>query len=212
MATPDSATFWNRTAKKYAASRISDMAGYERTLERVKGFLRRSDSVLEIGCGTGTTALRLAPAVNHLVATDLAGEMIAIARDKQASAGIGNITFVEAPAEAPPGDAGAYDAVLAFNVLHLVTDRDATLAQAWRLLKPGGYFFSKTPCLSEMHWLIRRAVPIAQWFGKAPPVDSFDAQALTESTSKAGFTVMETARHGSGKKDPRIFILARKPL
>jgi ubiquinone/menaquinone biosynthesis C-methylase UbiE len=55
------ARFWDRIARKYAADPIADMAGYEATLQRVQGLLSTEQDVLEIGCGTGTTALRLAP-------------------------------------------------------------------------------------------------------------------------------------------------------
>ena len=72
----DKARFWNQIARKYANDPIADQAGYERTLQRVQALLSREHEVLEIGCGTGTTALRLAPATRRLVATDVAEQMI----------------------------------------------------------------------------------------------------------------------------------------
>ncbi|HNC98435.1 MAG TPA: ATP-binding cassette domain-containing protein, partial [Myxococcota bacterium] len=45
---------------------IADMAGYETTLRRVQGLLSNDQVVLEIGCGTGTTALRLASFTRRL--------------------------------------------------------------------------------------------------------------------------------------------------
>lgn len=77
------AHFWDRAARKYAADPIADMAGYERTLERTRQHLKGSDTVFEFGCGTGTTALRLAGSVERIVATDISGEMITIAREKR---------------------------------------------------------------------------------------------------------------------------------
>ena len=58
--------FWDRIARKYAASPIKDIAGYERTIARIAQLLGPTQSVLEIGCGTGTTALKLAPLVARL--------------------------------------------------------------------------------------------------------------------------------------------------
>ena len=79
-----------------------------------------------------------------------------------------------------------------------------------RVLKPGGVFVSKTPCLAEMTPLIRLAVPVMQLVGKAPYVAIFSASALEQEIETAGFTIVERARHGAGRKDARIFIVARK--
>lgn len=203
-------SFWDRAARKYAAAPIRDMAGYERTLGRVRQLLPPSATVLEIGCGTGTTALKLAPSVERIVATDVSGAMVAIAREKAAAAGCHNVEFSVATATDAPGSEGAYDAVLALNVLHLISDRPAALAHVRRQLKHGGLLISKTPCLSEMNRLIRLAVPVAQWLGKAPGVAFFDAAGLEAEIAAAGFTITERGRHGSGRKDPRIVLVATK--
>lgn len=54
--------------------------GYEATLRRVQALLSVDHDVLEIGCGTGSTALRLAPATRCLMSTDVSSGMIAIAK------------------------------------------------------------------------------------------------------------------------------------
>jgi ubiquinone/menaquinone biosynthesis C-methylase UbiE len=206
------AGFWDRIARKYASDPIKDMRGYESTLDRVRHFLRTSDTVLEIGCGTGTTALRLAPSVSRMTATDVSSEMIAIARERAAAQACENVEFSVASVEHAPGADGTYDGVLAFNLLHLIADRPSTLSHVRRLLKPGGLFISKTPCLSEMNPLIRLAVPVMRLVGKAPYVSFFSATELEAAIAKAGFAIVERGRHGSSRKDARIFIVARKSL
>ena len=208
--TIDNARFWDGIARKYAADRIKDMPGYERTLERTKCLLSRSARVLEVGCGTGTSALALAPFVSRIVATDVSSEMIAIAREKAVAQSCQNAEFSVATAERAPGSDGSYDAVLGFNILHLIADRASTLARIHRLLKPNGLFISKTPCLSEMNPLIRYAVPVAQFLGKAPFVAFFTATELDAEIAGAGFTTIVRERHGSGRKDARIFVVARR--
>lgn len=207
--TSDDARFWNRAAAKYAASPITDMSGYERTVDRTRELLSISDTVLEIGCGTGTTALKLAPNVFRLIATDVSSEMIAIAQSKAQAEGCRNVEFAVTAANDAPGSDAAFDAVLAFNLLHLIADRRTTLALIRRLLKPGGLFISKTPCISEMNPLIRCAIPIAQLVGKAPHVSCFSASELEADIEASGFTIVESARHGSQRKDARIFIVAQ---
>ena len=202
--------FWDRAARKYAASPIADMAGYERTIERTRQLLKPSDVVLEFGCGTGTTALKLAPSVARLVASDVSSEMIAIAREKAQAEGCANVEFVCATLDAAPWPEAWFDVVLGFNVLHLV-ETDVALARLRRLLKPGGLFISKTPCLGDMNPLIRLVVPAMQMIGQAPYVAVFSAAELERKIAAAGFEVVERERHASKGKDARPFIVARKP-
>lgn len=204
------ARFWDKIARKYARDPIKDMPAYERTIAHTRELLRPSDTVLELGCGTGSTALLLAPSVARLVSSDVSGEMIAIAREKASASGCTNVEFAVASAESAPWPDGSFDAVLAFNLLHLVADRGAAYRHVRRLLKPGGLFISKTSCLSEMSVLIRLAVPLMQLVGKAPYAAFFSGSDLEREIEGAGFAMVERARHGSARKDPRIFLVARK--
>ncbi len=204
------ARFWDRTARKYAADPIRDMAGYERTIARTRDWLSASHSVLELGCGTGTSALLLAPSVARIVGSDISEEMIAIARERAAAANCPNASFEVGPADEPAEADGSCDAVLALNLLHLVTDRQAVLRRVHQALKPGGLFITKTPCLTEMNPLIRLAIPVMQILGKAPFVSSFTAEKLEGDMVAAGFAIEERGRHGSGKRDPRLFVVARR--
>lgn len=208
--TTNDARFWDRIARKYASDPISDEAGYERTLARTRDFLDGGAAVVEFGCGTGTTALRLAPSLGHIVATDISGKMIEIAREKAQAEGTSNAEFRVATPDAATWPDGSFDAALAFNLLHLVKARDATLAGIHRLLKPGGLFISKTPCLKEMNPLIRLAIPVMQLVGKAPYVSVFSGAELERAIEAAGFAIVERERHGSRRRDPRPFFVARK--
>jgi ubiquinone/menaquinone biosynthesis C-methylase UbiE len=203
-------TFWNRIARKYAADPIADLAGYERTLERTRHYLRGDEIALEIGCGTGTTALKLAPSVARLVATDISSEMIAIAREKAAAEGRSNVALEVATPDAAPWPNATFDIAFGFNVLHLVAARQAALRGVYRLLKPGGLFISKTPCLKEMNPLVRIALPAMQLIGKAPYVAFFSAEELEQELAAAGFEIIERGRHASRGKDTRPFLVARK--
>lgn len=208
MNTIDDARFWDRVARKYAADPIKDLSGYERSVARIRSYLVPTDSVFELGCGTGTTALTLAPLITQIVATDFSNEMITIAREKATAADCSNADFTVATGNRLPSADGAFDAALALNVLHLLPDRAEVLAEVRRILRPGGLFISKTPCLDEMNILIRLAIPIARMLGKAPHVETFSAQTLEADIAAAGFTIVESTRHGSKHKDPRIFIVA----
>ena len=212
LAAASKARFWDRIARKYAADPIADMAGYEATLQRVQGLLAPQQDVLEIGCGTGSTALRLAPFTRSMLATDVSAGMIAIARERLANQPSPQLSFAVADVEAPVFGCGVFDAVLAFNVLHLATDLDAALQQAVLALRPGGLLISKTPCLAEMNPLIPYlAVPLMRAIGKAPAVLCFDEHRLRMAMVQQGLQIIGTERHGTRGKDIRAFIVARKP-
>ena len=212
LAAASKAWFWDRIAAKYAADPIADMAGYETTLQRVQDLLHKDHDALEIGCGTGSTALRLAPHVHSLLATDVSPAMIAIAQQRLASQPTPQLAFAVADAEATAFGHHTYDAVLAFNVLHLTCDLEDALARAVQALRPGGLFISKTPCLAEMNPLIPYlAVPLMRAIGKAPPVLSFTEQRLQAAMVAQGLQIVGTQRHGTRGKDFRAFIVARKP-
>ena len=206
------AAFWDRIARKYAADPIADMAGYEATLRRVQALLSADQDVLELGCGTGTTALRLAHSTRRLLATDVSSAMIAIAQEKLVAQPTPQLSFAVAAADAPVIGQGAYDAVLAFNLLHLVSDLDQVLAFAVQALRPGGLFISKTPCIAEMNPLIRwLAIPMMRALGKAPDVLCFKADHLQSAVIRQGLQIVSVERHGTRGKDFRVFIVARKP-
>jgi ubiquinone/menaquinone biosynthesis C-methylase UbiE len=206
------ARFWDRIARKYATDPIADMPGYEATLRRVQGLLSAEMNVLEVGCGTGSTALRLAPFTGRLLATDVSSEMIAIAREKLTAQPVPQLAFAVGDADAPVAESGEFDAVLAFNLLHLVNDLDGALASVVQALRPGGLLISKTACLSEMNPLIPWvAIPVMRALGKAPQVLCFDADQLQVAMVRQGMAIEAVERHGTKGRDIRVFIVARRP-
>ncbi|NNK77604.1 MAG: class I SAM-dependent methyltransferase [Litoreibacter sp.] len=207
------ASFWSKISRKYAADPIRNMEGYLNTLERTKSYLRAEDSVLEIGCGTGSTALLLAPHVAHITASDLAPGMIEIATEKRAKEGLENVTFKVAEALEHNPDEGSYDAVLAHNLLHLVRDLDRTLDHIASLTKTGGVFISKTVCAPDNGSLkyaviSQIAIPVMQALGKAPFVNFVSVAELERRIESSGFKICEVVDQ-AGLLQSR-YIVARK--
>ena len=96
---PD-ARFWNRIAERYARKPVADIAAYKTKLAKTQSYLKPSDNVLEIGCGTGTTAIYHAPAVTRIHATDISPKMISIGVEKARKS---TIFFVPRPRHAREG-------------------------------------------------------------------------------------------------------------
>ncbi|HJS45602.1 MAG TPA: class I SAM-dependent methyltransferase [Rhizomicrobium sp.] len=211
MSTARDARFWDRISRKYARAAIADQAGYERTLDRTRALLGPDDRVLELGCGTGTTALRLAGDVQSYLATDISAAMIAIAEQKRSAGPIPSAVFRTATAETLAPEDGPFDAVLGFNYLHLVRDLPGTLQSIHALLAAQGLFISKTPSLGDMNPLIRLVLlPAMRAIGKAPYVNVFRAAELSELICAAGFDILATENHATKGNDHRPYIVARK--
>ena len=202
------ASFWDKTAPKYARRPVADPAAYEAKLTRVRALLRSTDRVLEIGCGTGSTALKLAPHAAKVTATDISGGMLAIAERKRAEAQVANVTFQEAPAHEPL-DAAPFDVVMAFSLLHLVDDVPEALNAVFAQTKPGGLFLSKTVCLGEANVALRFLVHALHVIGYAPKVAMLTRQDLEHALVAAGFDLLETQYFGKGRLNP--FIIAKRP-
>jgi len=184
-----SARFWDKLADKYAARPVGDEATYQKKLEITRGYLRPEMEVLEIGCGSGSTAIHHAPHVKRIRAEDFSPRLIEIGRDKAKAAGISNIDFAVSDIDDASPPEGAYDAVLALNILHLVKDRDAVIAKIHRALRPGGLFVSSTACIADKMLIAAPIIPIAQAVGKAPTVRVFGGRALRKSITAGGFTI-----------------------
>ncbi len=212
MTADDDKVFWDRSAAKYSKSQISDQAGYEKTLEKTKSFLKDSDSVLELGCGTGSTALLLAPRVNRYLATDLSPQMIEIAQQKlDASVAISGLEFRATTVETLSTEATRFSAVLGFNYLHLVRDTPGTLQSIRTMLDDKGLFITKTPCIGEMNPLIRWvAIPAMHAVGLAPYAGSLTTAGLKHHITAAGFDILVDEIHSSKGDDKRPYIVARK--
>lgn len=208
----DSAKFWDKAATKYAASKIADIPAYEYTLERTRSYLGANDRVIELGCGTGTTALRLADGAGRIVASDISPNMVAIGRDKAAAAGTGNVEFVAGDLMSGDLPPGPYDVVMGFNLFHLIRDRAAAFERVAAMVRPGGLFISKTICLAEGGGLKLRAItlalPVMQWLGRAPYVSFMRIRELERDIEAAGFEIIETGNYPA--RPPSRYIVARK--
>ncbi len=199
--------FWDGLAVKYAAKPIDDIDAYEAKLKDLSGYLNATDKVLEVGCGTGSTALRLAKLVEHYTATDVSKGMIEIANNKLLDSAPKNIEFIEAPADWVVGE-GHFDVILCFSLLHLIRDLPSTLHMLHSQLKPGGLFISKTVCLKHCNPLIRLFVKVLKAIGFAPYVLPLNQQDLENMLQQAGFTIERTTYFDKQKRNP--YIVARK--
>lgn len=209
MMAQDTRAFWNRVARRYARMDIRNPDAYGQTLDTIRANLSETDHVLELGCGTGTTAFRLAPAVRRYLASDYSTEMISIALEGQPPKTRETLDFFVGELGEGGHPTGPFNMVVCFNFLHLLDDRKAMLAEIHKSLETGGMFISKTPCVSGLLRLLQPVVLMLRAFGKAPSFNFLSPMSLETEIKTAGFEIIETARHPGGSF--RHVIVAKKP-
>ena len=110
-----------------------------RTVERLA--LVPGARVLDLPCGSGSSALAAAEVVGELggvVAVDVASELLKLARAKAQAAGLVNIEFVQADMRATGFEDESFDAVVCVFGIFFVPDRESLMRELWRLVAPGG--------------------------------------------------------------------------
>ncbi len=105
--------------------------------------LNPGETVLDLGSGGGIDVLLSARRVGptgKAYGLDMTDDMLALARENQARAGVGNVEFLKGEIEAVPLPDESVDVVISNCVINLSLDKDKVLAEAYRVLKPGGRF------------------------------------------------------------------------
>jgi len=178
-----------------------DLLAWLLLLGRERAFRRRlvdlarlepGQSVLDVGCGTGTLAIeakrRVGPS-GAVQGVDPSPEMIARARKKAAKAGL-NVTFTKGVVEALPIADGQFDVVLSTLMLHHLPgeERRQCAREIGRMLKPGGR--ALVVDFGEPTREGRSFIDHFHWHG------GVDVREIAALLSEAGLEVVETGPVG----------------
>jgi SAM-dependent methyltransferase len=123
-------------AKAYVQSAVHAQGEDLDALETVARRLR-PDRALDLGCGGGHVAYRLAAHAKAVTACDLSPEMLAAVRETAAQRGLDNVAVELAPAERLPFETAVFDFVASRFSAHHWRDLEAGLAEARRVARPG---------------------------------------------------------------------------
>ncbi len=105
--------------------------------------LQPGETVLDLGSGGGIDVLLSAHRVGpsgKAYGLDMTDDMLALARENQRKAGVENVEFLKGEIEAIPLPGEAVDVVISNCVINLSADKRQVLAEAFRVLRPGGRF------------------------------------------------------------------------
>jgi arsenite methyltransferase len=156
--------------------------------------LTAGEAVLDIGSGPGLLATELAQAVGpagRVCGIDVSDSMLHLARARTVPAGSAPVEYRHGGANAVPYPDGSFDAAVATQVLEYVADIPAALAEAWRVLRPGGRLLVMDTDWDSIVWhgtnpdRMRRI--LLTW--EQHVVDPFLPRTLGRHLRRAGFDV-----------------------
>lgn len=184
---------WDPTPESYAERE----AGMRAVLQR--GFAPRSGRFLELGCGAGNMALWFARQGFQVSGVDIAPTAIRWAQERALAAGIDAQFFcadvLDLYGVLPDA---SFDFLLDGHCLHCIIgpDRARFLAQAHRLLKPGGFFLVDTMCGPVVEGSIRGYDPCSQCsiFNGVATRYWGDPDQLQQELVDAGFNILDVVQ------------------
>jgi len=169
--------------------------------------LREGETVLDLGSGGGIDVLLSAKRVGptgKAYGLDMTDEMLALARENQRQAGVTNVEFLRGEIENIPLPENAVDVIISNCVINLSADKDRVLAEAFRVLKPGGRFaVSDVVVRGEVPDEVRRSMLL--WVGCI--AGAMEEKEYAAKLERAGFTdiAMEPTREYDAE-DARQFL------
>ncbi len=153
--------------------------------------LKEGEIVLDLGSGGGIDVLLSARRVGppgKAYGLDMTDEMLELARENQRKAGIQNAEFLKGEMEHIPLPDRSVDVIISNCVINLSADKDRVLAEAFRVLKPGGRLaVSDVVVRGEVPSEIRRSVEL--WIGCV--AGALDEEEYHEKLAKAGFEAID---------------------
>ncbi len=199
--------FWDKTAERYSKRPVADEAACQKKQQITREYFDPDMEVLEIGCGTGSTAIAHAPYVKHIQAIDISSKMIEIAQGKADAKNVENVTFKRSTIDEISVSDQSLDAVLGLSILHLLDNKEGVIARVYKMLKPGGIFITSTACLGDTMKFFKMIAPIGKFFGLMPLVKVFTRRELEDSLTDAGFEIDYQWQPGKGTA---VFVVAKK--
>ena len=200
--------FWDNRAAKFEKQPLKDEQAFLKTIEKVKGYLSATDTVLDYGCGTGTVSNLLAGDVHRIHAIDISSKMIAYATQKAAALGIDNIQHSQTTLFDEALDSERFDAIVAFNILHLSEDMQAVMQRIHHLLKAEGLLISTTPCLRTRFSFMGVVEILLRRLGIVPNLKMPMLTELETAIRNAQFAIVDLEKPGSGSVN--CFLVAKK--
>ncbi len=174
--------------------------------------LREGETVLDLGSGGGIDVLlsaRRVGATGKAYGLDMTDEMLALARENQAKAGVENVEFLKGEIEAIPLPDDSVDVIISNCVINLSGDKPQVIREAARVLKPGGRF-AVSDVIADPDMDAATRADMQQWTGCIAGALTRDE--FTRALTGAGLTGVEIDEtHRVHASAASAIVRARKP-
>ena len=154
--------------------------------------LKHGETVLDLGSGGGIDVLLSARRVGpsgKAYGLDVTDEMLELARDNQRKAGVSNVEFLKGEIERIPLPDSSVDVIISNCVINLSADKDRVIAEAFRVLKPGGRFAVSDVIVrgDDIPEAVRRSMEL--WVGCV--AGALEESRYRDTLTRAGFQNVE---------------------
>jgi len=174
--------------------------------------LNEGETVLDLGSGGGLDVLlsaRRVGATGKAYGLDMTNEMLAVARENQAKAGVENVEWLKGTIEDIPVSDGSVDVIISNCVVNLSADKQQTLRESARVLKSGGRF-AVSDVIADPSMDDATRQDMQQWTGCI--AGALTAKEFHASLEAAGFVDIEIQEtHRVHEHAASAIVRARKP-
>jgi ABC-2 type transport system ATP-binding protein len=184
--------YWSKFARTFEADQ-EYIAGKGNVQALVRKLHEEHDlkEVIEFGCGTGRFTKEIARNAKHILATDLSGEMLELA--KVQLSGFPNVTVQKADCWRTSFRSARFDTVFMVNVIHVIENPSDALRESYRILRNGGELLiaSGTNYGAKESDISRRVTRYLKVWGMPPSSyqTSLSPDELASLVESAGFEV-----------------------
>jgi ubiquinone/menaquinone biosynthesis C-methylase UbiE len=178
-------------------------------LDKISNDVDVGDTVLEVACGTGIVALKVAEQASKVSGIDISAPMIDEAEKKMREQGFDNVDFFAEDAYSLHFGNDAFDTVICNNALHNMKYPQKALSEIKRVLKPGGRFigvivgFGEAPTFKMLHTIFKP-------FIKLPIFHKLNLDETADMIRDSGFSIVsKEILKDPQDKMPLLYVLAQ---
>ena len=183
---------------------------YSSLMDKISQDVEMNNTILEVACGPGLVALKVAERAAKIYAVDISEPMIEEAKKKAEEKEIKNVEFSVEDAYSLPFDKEMFDTVICNTALHNMINPHKALSEIRRVLKPNGQLIATVVGIGESS-KFKIALTIYKLITGFPVFHHLNMDEFANMINASGFTIVnkETMKHPEDMM-PILYIAAER--